>query len=288
MEPDDIDDIDAVLGPDEPPEPELDDRRPGRSLAAAAGVAAIIGLGVAAYWYLGRDSGEGEAVTETVTAPPAAEPAAPPEPEPSALSESEPAPPALDDSDSFIGAAVGGLSSHPGLAAWLAGERMVRRFVVAVDNVANGRNPAQHLPLLRPGERFSASDESPQARIAPASYRRYDLHAEIIDSLDTAAIGALYGVLAPLLDAAYAELGYPGTPFRSALGRAIDHLLAAPVVEDPPVVTRGMVFHEYASERLAALSPAQKQFIGMGPDNVRTVQAKLRAIAHALALAPDR
>lgn len=288
MEPDDIDGIDAVLGPDEPPEPELDDRRSGRSLAAAAGVAAIIGLGVAAYWYLGRDSGEGEAAPEAVTAAPAPETISPPEPEPSALSESEPAPPALDDSDSFIGAAVGGLSSHPGLAAWLAGERMVRRFVVAVDNVANGRNPAQHLPLLRPGERFSASDESPQARIDPASYRRYDLHAEIIDSLDTAAIGALYGVLAPLLDAAYAELGYPGTPFSSALGRAIDHLLAAPVVEDPPVVTRGMVFHEYASERLAVLSPAQKQFIGMGPDNVRTVQAKLRAIADALALAPER
>ena len=95
-------------------------------------------------------------------------------------------------------------------------------------------------------------------------------------------------MLAPLLDAAYSELGYPDTPFSSALGRAIDHLLAAPVVEDPPVVTSGMVFHEYASERLAALSPAQKQFIGMGPDNVRTVQAKLRAIADALALASDR
>lgn len=283
MEPDDID---VALGPDEPPEP--DDRRSGRAIAVAAGIAAVVGLGVAAYWLLGRDGGDSEAAPEAVTAAPAPEPAAPPEPDPVAPPEPDPAPPELDDSDSFIGAAVGGLSSHPGLAAWLAGERMVRRFVVAVDNVANGRNPAQHLPLLRPGERFSASDESPQARIAPASYRRYDLHAEIIDSLDTAAIGMLYGVLAPLLDAAYSELGYPDTPFSSALGRAIDHLLAAPVVEDPPVVTRGMVFHEYASERLAALSPAQKQFIGMGPDNVRTVQAKLRAIADALALASDR
>lgn len=285
MEPDDID---AALGPDEPPDPEPDDRRSGRAIAVAAGIAAVVGLGVAAYWLLGRDGGDGEAAPEAVTAAPAPEPVAPPEPDPVALPEPDPAPPALDDSDSFIGAAVGGLSSHPGLAAWLAGERVLRRFVVAVDNVANGRNPAQHLPLLRPGERFSTSDESPQARVAPASYRRYDLHAEIIDSLDTAAIGMLYGVLAPLLDAAYSELGYPDTPFSSALGRAIDHLLAAPVVEDPPVVTRGMVFHEYASERLAALSPAQKQFIGMGPDNVRTVQAKLRAIADALALASDR
>lgn len=34
MEPDDID---AVLGPDEPPEPEPDDRRAGRAIAVAAG-----------------------------------------------------------------------------------------------------------------------------------------------------------------------------------------------------------------------------------------------------------
>ena len=139
-----------------------------------------------------------------------------------------------------------------------------------------------------PGQRFSTTGEAPDTRIAAASFRRYDVHAEIIDSLDADAVAALYGLVEPLLDAAYSELGYPDTPFSSALRRAINHLLEVPVLNGPPTVTRGMVFYEHTSERLDALTSAQKQFMGMGPDNVRVVQAKLRAVAQALGLAVGR
>ena len=279
-----LDDMDGTLPPDESPPP--DNQRLIRLVALAASVA-IVALGIGAYWLLSDgDTDEMPAAPAPVAEAPAPQPLVEPEP-----AEVEPEPvevPALEESDSFVGAVVGGLSSHPGLAAWLTGERMIRRFVVVVDNVANGRNPAQHLPFMRPGQRFSTTGEAPDTRIAAASYRRYDLHAEIIDSLDADGVGALYAVLEPLLDAAYSELGYPDTPFSSGLRRAIDHLLDVPVLDGPPVVTRGMVFYEHTSERLDALTSAQKQFIGMGPDNVRVIQAKLRAIARAIGLAAGR
>ena len=279
-----LDDMDATLPPDESPPP--DNQRLIRLAALAASIV-VVALGIGAYWLLtDDDTEEAPAAPEQVAEAPAPQPVVEPEP-----AEVEPEPvevPELEESDSFVGAVVGGLSSHPGLAAWLTGERMIRRFVVAVDNVANGRNPAQHVPFMRPGQRFSTTGEAPDTRIAATSYRRYDVHAEIIDSLDVDGVGALYAVLEPLLDAAYSELGYPDTPFRSALRRAIDHLLEVPVLDGPPAVTRGMVFYEHTSERLDALTSAQKQFIGMGPDNVRVVQAKMRAIARAIGLAAGR
>ncbi len=276
--------LDETLPPDD--SPPADNRNLIR-LAALGVSIAIVALGIGAYWLLGNgDPDPPAAAPEAVAEAPAPEPVVEPEP---AVVEPEPvAVPALDESDSFVGAVVGGLSSHPGLAAWLTGERMIRRFVVAVDNVANGRNPAQHVPFMRPRARFSTTGEAPATRIAAASFRRYDVHAEIVDSLDTDGVSALYGLLEPLLDAAYSELGYPDTPFSSALRRAIDHLLEVPVPDGPPAVTRGMVFYEYSSERLDALTSAQKQFINMGPDNVRIVQAKLRAIARAIGLAGGR
>ena len=278
-----LDDMDGAPPEDSPPP---DNQNLIRLVALGASIV-VVALAVGAYWLLGDgDADETPAAPEPVAEAPAPQPIAEPEPAPI-----EPEPvevPELEESDSFVGAVVGGLSSHPGLAAWLTGERMVRRFVVVVDNVANGRNPAQHLPFMRPGRRFSTTGEAPDTRIAAASYRRYDVHAEIIDSLDADGVGALYAVLEPLLDAAYSELGYPDTPFSSGLRRAIDHLLEVPVLDGPQAVTRGMVFYEYSSERLDALTPAQKQFIGMGPDNVRIVQAKLRAVARAIGLAAGR
>ncbi len=279
-----LDDMDATLPPDESPPP--DNQRLIRLVALAVSVA-VVALGIGAYWLLtDGDTEEAPAAPEPVAEAPVPQPLDEPEPAPV-----EPEPvevPELEESDPFVGAVVGGLSSHPGLTAWLAGERMIRRFVVVVDNIANGRNPAQHVPFMRPAQRLGTTGEAPDTRIAAASYRRYNVHAEIIDSLDAGAVGALYGLLEPLLDAAYSELGYPDTPFSSALRRAIDHLLEVPVLDRPPAVTRGMVFYEYTSERLAALTPAQKQFMGMGPDNVRVVQAKMRAIAQAIGLAAGR
>ncbi len=279
-----LDDMDDTLPPDASPPP--DNQRLIRLVALAASVA-VVALGIGAYWLLGDgDTDETPAAPEPVAEAPAPQPVAEPEP---AVIEPEPVEvPELEESDSFVGTVVGGLSSHPGLAAWLTGERIIRRFVVVVDNVANGRNPAQHLPFMRPGQRFSTTAEAPDTRVASASYRRYDIHAEIIDSLDADGVVALYGLLEPLLDAAYSELGYPDTPFSSALRRAIDHLLEAPVLGGPPAVARGMVFFEHTSEQLDALTSAQKQFIGMGPDNVRIVQAKMRAIAQAIGLATGR
>ena len=271
--------------PPDPPDPPQADRQWPVKLIAAAAVAVVV-LGAGLWWLLGGTDDPGDTQVAEVAAEPA-------EPEPPAapveLAEPEVIPepvelPALGDSDAFVRELVDALLAHPNLAAWLVGDNLIRQFVVTVDNVANGRNPAQQLAVLRPERRFRATGDGEQMLIDPASYQRYDLFARVTGALDPPGAALLYQTLEPLLDEAHRDLGYPDTPFRRTLERAVRHLLAAPVVESPPVVVRRATLHLYADERLEALTPAQKQFIGMGPDNVLVVQAQLRAIADEIGL----
>ena len=275
--------------PPEDPQPSgpaaQDDRR--RNILLGAVALAVVALAVGLWLLLGAPA------DDTGEAPLAEAPAAPAEPDrapgPVALEEPEvvPAPvelPALGDSDNFVRDLVDALLAHPNLAAWLVGDNLLRRFVVTVDNVANGRNPAQQLPTLRPARRFRTTGEGEQQLIDPGSYQRYDLFASVVDALDPSAAALLYETLEPLLDEAHVELGYPDTPFRRTLERAVAQLLAAPVIDTPPIVVRRATQYLYADERLESLTPAQKQFIGMGPENVHVVQAQLRAISGEIGL----
>lgn len=262
------------------PSPDASDGRPSRKVIAIA-VAVLVVVGLALFWFLGGGD-EPEAPMETATQAPAPRLATPPEP-----IDTAPAPlelPTLEDSDAFARDLVAQLSSHPGLASWLVSDRLIRRFVVTVDNIAEGSNPSQHVPFMEPDQAFAVSGEEPSARIDPRSYERYDNVAGVIDALDVDGTAELFATLEPLLDEAYAELGYPDTPFRTTLGRAIGRLLETPIPDTPPAVAQRATYYVFLDEDLQDLTAAQKQFIGMGPANMRKVKAKLRSLADALEL----
>lgn len=248
--------------------------------------AVIVFVGFAAYWLWGPGDEKAAAPLQTaIEEPPRAAPPEPvvptPEPEPFEL-------PSLGNSDSVLRGLATALSTHPGMAAWLVSDGLIRRLVVVVDNVADGRNPSQHLPFMKPEGRFKTTGSELELHINPASFQRYDRHAQIVVSLDTEGTSMLYLALLPLMNEAYAELGYPDTPFTNAVERAVIHLLEAPIVKDTPKLARRVAFHEYLDDTLESLTPAQKQFMGMGPDNMRLVQTKLREIAVAIGISIDR
>ena len=254
----------------------------GRIIAIA--IVALLAFALGVYWFLGRGD-DAPPVETLVEAPPEA--ASPPP----APTESEPEPvdiPALDESDAFVRDLVATLSAHPGLASWIVDDGIVRRFVVVVDNIADGTNPAQHVMFMRPESRYTTTGEDVTRRVDPRSYARYDRHAQIFGSLDTQGSADLYLMTQPLIDEAYVELGNPDRPFIGTLERAIINLLRVPIIEDPPTLVEHAPFFHYTDERLESLSPSQKQFLGMGPDNVRIIQAKLRQIALAIGIPDSR
>ena len=89
----------------------------------------------------------------------------------------------------------------------------------------------------------------------------------------------LYATLKPRIQDAYRELGHPDGNVDPAVERALVDLLKTPVIDGDVALASRTVAYEFADPRLQSLSSAQRQFLRMGPRNVRLVQAKLREIA---------
>ena len=195
--------------------------------------------------------------------------------------------PPLAESDPLVRELVGALSSHPRVASWLATDGLIRNFVVVVENVAYGTNPAQRVQALKPTAPFRTSGPDDAAVLDPRSYDRYDGLAEAAASVDARGAADLYATLKPRVEEAWAELGRPGR-FDAALERAIVVLLETPVVAGRIELTPGPVGYRFSNPALERLSPSQKQLLRMGPENTRTIQAKLREVAAALGIPAER
>jgi hypothetical protein len=253
-----------------------------RAATGAAVGALVLLIGAALYFGLG--TAEPDEPPRQVAAPPPEIPPAPPPPEPADEPELESVP--LDESDGLVRDLLPTLTGHPRLATWLVTEDLVRRFVVAVDNAADGSNPARHVPFMRPGSRIETRADDTGQRVDPASYRRYDELARIVASLDVEGAAEIYGRIEPLMNVAYEELGYPDTSFTETFRRAVVRVLETPEIAADPGVVPLASFFAYDDDRLEELLPVQKQLLLMGPDNLQIVQSAVRAIAIAIGI-PD-
>ncbi len=211
-------------------------------------------------------------------------PIAPPAPAPAAPSAPPPAieVPPLDASDEVVRSLAETLSEHPRLAAWVAPDNLVRRFVAAVVDVANGESPRPHVGHLAPERAFGVREREGALLIDSGSFGRYDTFTTVVDSLDEETALELHRQLKPLFDEAYRDLGYPGGNFDAALAKAIDRVLQAPIPAGNLSVRRRVSTYRFADPDLEALGPVEKHLIRMGPANARRVQAKLRDLRAAL------
>src|SRR6266581_1945705 len=211
---------------------------------------ALVALGLGAYvLFLRRQPPLTSPAQEAV--PPAQVPGAqeaPASPEPAPTpggSEPESVPttlPPLAESDAAVRELAHGLSPNPALSRWLSGEGLIPRFIAVVDNVAEGVSPRPHLLFLAPEASFQTVTRNGRLYVDPRSYGRYDGVADVLASLDPRAAVGLYRQLQPLCEEAYRELGHPPGRFDDVLAKAIQTLLATPVVEGeieltPKVVT---------------------------------------------------
>jgi hypothetical protein len=182
----------------------------------------------------------------------------------------------LDESDPVVREFGLALSFHPTLPKWLQSKDLIRRFVAAVDNIANGMSPVSHIDFFAPAGEFKAVSREGRTVIDESSYARYNPAAEVFLSLDSGAAVRLYRSLKPLLQEAYRDLGYPGTDFEETLVRAAGELLATPVVRGPVPLESKVISYAMDDEMLEGLSQAQKHFFRMGPANVQAIQDKIR------------
>lgn len=194
----------------------------------------------------------------------------------------------LDKSDSIVRDLARELSTHPKLARWLMSEDLVRRFVAAVDSVANGMSPRPQMDFFSPKGEFNAIKRGRDTILDPESFRRFDDVADVFLSLDTGESVKLYRQLKPIFQKSYADLGYPGEDFDQTLYRAIVELLKVPVIENDIKLKKDVVTYILADPKLESMSDAQKHLIRMGSENVHIIQEKLREIAQELGFDAER
>jgi hypothetical protein len=191
--------------------------------------------------------------------------------------------PPLDSSDHFLAGLVSALSQNPTLARLVATPGLVRATALAVEQIGQGRTPAEPLKVLRPASRLSILGTS-SGRIDPKSYARWDPIVSALTSVSPADAAQLYVNVKPLFDQAYIELGHPGGDFDTAVGRAIGMLADVPAQAEDPQLLRRTNYLEHEDPALKALPPVQKQFLLIGPENRRRVLDWLRQVAAKLEL----
>jgi hypothetical protein len=196
--------------------------------------------------------------------------------------------PPLDETDALVRQLVGQLSSNPTVAAWLATDGLILNFAVVTQRIADGENPVQELRAIGPIPPFRPVDSRGDLSVDPTSYRRYDRYAAAVSSLDARGTASLYATLKPRVVDAYRRQGETTGDFDPVLERAIVELLEVPVVQGRVGLVPSGIVYAYEDPKLEGLTTAQKYLLRTGPQNVQTIQAKLREIADYLGIPASR
>lgn len=226
---------------------------------------------------------EPEPVIEAPTQPVEPEPVVAAEPEEPVVQVQPPKPqlPSLDESDQEIKQNLQEYLTEQSLGLFVTDD-MIRRTVVFVDNLAQGKMARKHAPVSAPVDKFMAL-ESDIIITDPNSYERYTPYVDMISQMSNAQIVRLYKKFQPLMFEAYEEIGYEGDEFNYTLNQAINEILETPVPETSLPLIKDSVTYSYAYPEWEKLSAAQKQFLRMGPANMKRIKTKLAAVQKSLA-----
>lgn len=225
---------------------------------------------------------EPEPVIETPTQPVEPESVVSVEPEKPIVQVQPPKPqlPSLDESDQEIKQNLSEYLTEQSLGLFVTDD-MVRRTVVFVDNLAQGKLARKHAPVSAPVDKFMAL-ESDIIITDPNSYERYTPYVDMLSQMSNAQIVRLYKKFQPLMFEAYEEIGYEGDDFNNTLNQAINEILETPVPETSLPLIKDSVTYSYAYPEWEKLSAAQKQFLRMGPANMKRIKTKLAAVQKSL------
>lgn len=243
----------------------------------------IVALGAAVLyvWLAGQ-----KPQPEVLEPPPPEEPAvrypiepAPPAEEPAAVP-AEPLP-ALAESDETLREALAGLFGRK-LEKYFYLQDIIHRIVATVDNLPRKELPLRLMPVKPVAGRPVTAGKGEKLRLSPRNAARYGPYVRLAEAVPTEALVAVYVRFYPLFQQQYEKLGYPGKYFNDRLVEVIDHLLAAPEVQEPVRLIQPKVLYQFADPKLEELSAGQKILVRMGGKNAAKVKAKLQEIRSAI------
>lgn len=225
------------------------------------------------------------AAEPTVAEPPVEVTVEEPDTEPEANGPSVPAVqlPSLNASDMFVFNELRGLENGAAVVALLADDQIIRKFVVFVENISRGAFPQTGLPYKPLGEEMPVRNIDENLFVMEEE--AHDRFNEVVDtfvSLDPDAAMALYRLLSPLFQQAYAEIGFRDSNFDETMRAAINNVLSTSEIEGPYQLVKPSVMYLYADASIENLQQVHKQLIRLGPENTEKLKARLREFLERL------
>ncbi|ARN72761.1 DUF3014 domain-containing protein [Oceanicoccus sagamiensis] len=189
------------------------------------------------------------------------------------------APITLDNSDASVLMAARDLT--PTLTKWLLPKEQIRKWVLAVDLMADGKLPKRYRPVDYPMAKFKTQASGLDEVTSDENYQRMNAMIETVTSIDQATLVRYYQEWLPLLEKAYREQGKPDT-FNQRFLQTISQVLAVSPLEQQPALTRPSVLYQFESQEYESATDVEKLLWRMGPDNAEALQAFLRELRYQL------
>jgi hypothetical protein len=190
--------------------------------------------------------------------------------------------PDLDASDSLIRDLVREKQSSQGLSEWLKLDDLIRRSASFMDGLARGYVSEKIFPLGSPEGNFTTHRQGNVIWLNAGNYERYNSVIRILLSIDMPMMAQFFHRVRPLLETAFAELGYRPRQMDGIILQTIDNILTTPVIVEPLKLTRESVTYKFSDPDLEGLMPLQKQLLRAGPENTRRIQQQAKALREAL------
>lgn len=184
------------------------------------------------------------------------------------------APPAtLEGSDSVVLDAVSQLSAE--VTTWLLPQEQIRKWVVLVNALADGKVPVKDRPLEYPLPAFKVQEKDGSLWLDRANYSRATPLIKALTRMPPSRAARYYAMWQPLLQQAQDELGN-GADFDERLHTAIDRILAIRPRTGTIELKAGVLNYTYADPQMEKASAVEKMFWRLGPVNTLRIQHYLR------------
>ena len=201
---------------------------------------------------------------------------------PTADTTSQPAPPPivqppkqLDNSDTSVQNAVTQLDAQ--LPQWLMPEEQIRKWVMLVNQLADGKVPARNRPLEYPLTPFKVKQREGSLWLDPDDYHRADVLIKAITRIPPEMLARYYHAWEPLLQKAQDELGNDAR-FQDKLRQAIKRIEAVKPLDGEVKLEPVVITYRFVDPTLEQASALEKQMWRLGPDNTRLLQQYLRKL----------
>ena len=183
------------------------------------------------------------------------------------------APLELHNSDSLATQAIVEMALE--LGPWIATDEIVRKWVLAIDNLSKGKLVSKYQPWAYSMERFSVGDT--KMKLNPSNYQRAEPMLNAALAIPPEKLIRYYHNWLPLFEQAYDELGNTDT-FSDRLPELLERINLVKALEITPQLERKSVMYTYTDRTLEDASDLEKLMWRLGPDNSLRVQEYARQL----------